>query len=333
VRPLDSLSSIKLKLGAVIVVTVAVTTAVVVVGLQLGLGWVLSALVAAMIGLAAIQLLARGMTSPLREMAAAAAAMSAGDYSRRVATTSRDEVGRLAAAFNQMATELAEVDRFRRELIANASHELRTPLSALQVVLENVTDGLQEPDAQTIAAMQSQVDRLRRLVEQLLDLSRLEAGAVPLERTTFRVADVLRASVAEARLHAPVGLTFAVAVEPEDLTIEADRDRIHQVVLNLVTNAVRHAPAGSTIGVTAAGRDGEVTVDVIDRGEGISSEDAARVFERFYRSDAARSARDGGSGLGLAIARWIVDLHGGAIRISPAEPGCRVSISLPGAAR
>jgi signal transduction histidine kinase len=329
-RPLDSLSSIKLKLGAVIIVTVAVTTAVVVVGLQLGLGWVLSALVAAVIGLAAIQFLARGMTSPLREMAAAAAAMSAGDYSRRIRTTSRDEVGRLAAAFNRMATELAEVDRFRRELIANASHELRTPLSALQAVLENVADGLQEPDAQTIAAMQGQVDRLRRLVEQLLDLSRLEAGAVPLERTSFRVADVLRDSVAEARLHAPAGLTFSVSVEPEDLTIEADRDRIHQVILNLVTNAVRHAPADSTIGVTAAERGGEVTLDVVDRGEGISPEDAARVFQRFYRSDTARSARDGGSGLGLAIARWIVDLHGGAIRITPAEPGCRVSISLPG---
>ncbi|MFN2389036.1 MAG: ATP-binding protein [Actinomycetota bacterium] len=332
-RPLDPLSSIKLKLGAVIVVTVAVTTAAVVVGLQLDLGWALSALIATVIGLAAIQLLARGMTSPLREMAAAAAAMSGGDYSRRVHTASRDEVGRLAEAFNGMAGELAEVDRFRRELIANVSHELRTPLSALQAVLENVADGLQEPDAQTIAVMEGQLERLRRLVDQLLDLSRLEARAVALERSSFPVSHVLNDAVADARHQAPDSLAFAVAVEPEDLAVDADRDRIHQVVLNLITNAVRHAPPGSTIELTASRRGGEIAVEVVDRGEGISVEDATRVFERFYRSDAARSASDGGSGLGLAIARWIVDLHGGTIVISSADPGCRVTFSLPGGVR
>lgn len=139
------------------------------------------------------------MTSPLREMATAAKAMAAGNYERRVRATSRDEVGELARAFNAMATQLSEVDRMRRDLVANASHELRTPLSALQASLENAIDGVETPDGMSLRSMHRQVQRLSVLVEQLLDLSRLESGIAPLHRRTFDVTTLLHDAVAEAR--------------------------------------------------------------------------------------------------------------------------------------
>ena len=145
-RPLDRLSSIKVKLGVVIVATVAGTVIVLAIGFRLGWSLELRTLVAAVIGLALVQLLARGMTSPLREMAAAASAMARGDYGRRVTASSRDEVGELARAFNAMAAELADVDRMRRDLVANVSHELRTPIGALQALLENLIDGVEPVD-------------------------------------------------------------------------------------------------------------------------------------------------------------------------------------------
>ncbi|MDQ4149360.1 MAG: HAMP domain-containing protein, partial [Actinomycetota bacterium] len=201
-RPLDPLSSIKTKLGVVIVASVAVTVAVHTLGLRAGMPLLLVAIASGALSLLMVQFLARGMTSPLREMAGAAKAMARGDYSRRVTATSRDEVGELARAFNAMASELAEVDRMRRDLIANVSHELRTPISALQAVLENLIDGVEVPDPNTFGTMLEQVERLGRLVNQLLDLSRLESGAAPLQRQRFEVAQLLEQAVRESRLHA-----------------------------------------------------------------------------------------------------------------------------------
>ena len=330
-RPLDRLPSIKLKLGVAIVVAVAVSTLVSSVGFRLGVPLPLRPVISAAIALGMVQLLARGMTSPLREMAGAARAMAAGEYDRRVTATSQDEVGELARAFNAMATELAEVDRARRDLVANASHELRTPITALQAVLENVVDGVEPPDPETLRAMLKQVERLGRLVGQLLDLSRLESGATTLDRRPFAVGEVLIDAADECRLHAP-GVDLDVVVEPSDLAVDGDRDRVHQVVANLLENAVRHSPSGGRVQLRASssGR-GRVTIEVSDEGPGIPDEEAARVFERFYRADAARSSHNGGAGLGLAIARWIVDLHGGEIRPERREPhGCRMVIVLPG---
>jgi signal transduction histidine kinase len=281
------------------------------------------------LALAMVQVLARGMTSPLREMAAAAREMARGEHGRRVTATSRDEVGDLARAFNAMAAELEEVDRVRRDLVANVSHELRTPISALQAVLENLVDGVAEPDPETLRTMVRQVERLGRLVGQLLDLSRLESGTIPLQRRPFPIRDVLEAAVDECRLHAP---DTTVTVEAaSDLVVDADPERVHQVVANLLENAVRHSPTGAPVAVSARRAGGDrVCVEVADEGPGIAEEDAGRVFERFYRADAARASSDGGAGLGLAIARWIVDLHGGSIRPERREPtGCRMIVELP----
>ena len=337
-RPLDRLPSIKVKLGIVIVGAVLATALLILVGVSLGVRTGISAAVAAVLALAMVQLLARGMTSPLREMAAAARAMAQGEHGRRVSATSRDEVGELARAFNTMAAELAEVDRMRRELVANVSHELRTPISALQATLENLVDGVERPDEETLEGMQRQAQRLGRLVAQLLDLSRLEAGADPLQRETFAVRGLLDEAVRESRLRAAgeavKQVDVSVTVEPASLHGFGDAERIHQVVANLVDNALRHSPDGSLVLLSAHARNGSTAIEVEDEGPGIPPEEAERVFERFHRVDAARSVDDGGSGLGLAIARWIVDMHGGRIRVEQRRPrGCRMVVELPSAER
>jgi len=328
-RPLSPLPSIKLKLAFVIAAAVGATVFVFWIGIKLGVWPSVSGVLAALVAMGLVWFLSRGMTSPLREMAAAADAMAKGDYSQRVTATSRDEVGALARAFNEMAAELAETDRHRRDLVANVSHELRTPITALQVQLENLVDGVSDPDPATFRVMLAQVERLGRLVKQLLDLSRLESGAVPLDRSEFRVEPLLSHAVREQQLQgAPV--TVAVEVEPADLTADGDPERVHQVVANLLENAVRYTPSGGQVDVRARRSATGVVIEVIDEGPGIPDADRTRVFERFYRADAARAAQDGGAGLGLAIARWIIDLHGGEIHPEPREPhGCRMVVTLP----
>jgi signal transduction histidine kinase len=259
--------------------------------------------------------------------------MARGDYRRRVTATSHDEVGELARAFNGMATQLGEVDRVRRELVANVSHELRTPITALQAVLENLVDGVEPADPETLRTMLRQVERLGALVAQLLDLSRLESGAVPLQRGSFDLLPLLEDAAGETRLRT-TDVEVAVTVDPPGATADGDRERVHQVVANLLDNAVRHSPAGGTVEVRASRTRAGVTIEVSDEGPGIDEEERTKVFERFYRADSARSSKDGGAGLGLAIARWIVDLHGGDIRVEGRQPhGCRMVVVLPLAGR
>ncbi len=331
-RPLDFLGSIKLKLGIVIVFAVAATLLVDALGDRVGLSPLITGVFAGLIALAVVQLLAHGMTLPLREMVGAARAMARGDYERRVTATSRDEVGELARAFNSMAAELAEVDRVRRDLVANASHELRTPIGALRAKLENLVDGVEAADPAALAGLLEQTERLSDLVEQLLDLSKLESGVVPLEREPVRASELLGRVAREWQpVAAERQVRLEVAVRPPGLEVVCDERRIEQVLGNLVANAVRHSPDATAVVLSAARRNGGVRYEVSDEGPGIPAEDAERVFERFYRSDRGRSHDEGGSGLGLAIARWIVDLHGGTIHVEGREPhGCRMVVDLPG---
>ena len=327
-RPLDRLSSIKVKLGVVIVAGVVVSDLTAVAAVKRDVPLVPAAIGAALLALLLVQVLARGLTAPLREMARATRAMARGEYGTRVRESGRDEVGELARAFNLMAGELAETDRQRRDLVANVSHELRTPLAALRAKLENVADGVEPADPETLRTMLAQTERLGRLVAQLLDLSRLESAGVALDRRPFAVVDVLEQAAREARLHAPDGVSIAVAAE-DGVRADGDPERVHQVVANLVENAVRHSPPGGTVRLSAAPG---VRIEVVDEGPGIPAGEEERVFERFYRPDASRSGAGGGAGLGLAIARWIVDLHGGAIHAERADPhGTRMVVELPAA--
>ena len=328
-RPLDRLPSIKLKLGVVILASVAVSAIVSTVGFRLGIAVWLRPVIAGVLSLLLVQILSRGMTSPLREMAGAAEAMAAGEHVAPIRASSHDEVGQLARAFNTMTQQLAEVDRQRRDLVANVSHELRTPIGALQAMLENVVDGVEAPDEESMRTMLRQTERLSRLVSQLLDLSRLEAGIIPLQRAPFDVVQLLERAAAEARVNAPL-VPVRVDVD-RSLTADGDAERIHQVVANLLENAARFTPPGGVVDVVAHRRDDVTTIEVLDEGPGIPDGDGERVFERFYRADSSRSSSAGGAGLGLAIARWIVDLHGGEIHAERRVPrGCRVVFTLPG---
>jgi signal transduction histidine kinase len=330
----DPFRSIKMKLGVLLLIS-GFTGLMVFWYFTGGIAW-RTAISAAAVGLVTLQILAHGTTKPLRELTAAVRAMAKGDYRQRVRATGRDEIGELARAFNSMASDLAGVEQQRRELIANVSHELRTPITALQGVLENIVDGVSEPDPATLRAALAQTERLGRLVTELLDLSKVNAGAIPLNRSDIDVTDFLIAAVEQARVNAPRTRFRTPDVRHDAgqrLTLHADPERLHQVFANLLENAARHGPADGLVTVSAR-REGDRTVfEVADQGDGIPVQLRERVFERFSRGD--RAARDGGTGLGLAIARWVVDLHSGSISIvdPPAgfagRAGCRVRISLP----
>lgn len=327
-RPLDRLGSIKTKLGVLVAVTIAVAATLTVVGSTLGVWAGFTIPAAVVVALAVTQVLARGMTSPLREMTAAARSMATGDYSRRVRATSNDEVGELARAFNRMAADLEAVDQQRRDLVANVSHELRTPVSALRAVLENLVDGVTQPDTTTLQAALEQTERLSRLVGDLLDLSRVDAGITPLETDTVLVEPFLQTVVKEAQV-SPRPVSYLVDVRPPDLTLQADRGRLHQLLANLLDNAGRHSPAGGTVEVKASRSGSHVLFDVLDDGPGIAEADRSAVFERFTTSAATTSpGSDGGTGLGLAIARWIADLHGGSIEVADSTNGCHIRVAL-----
>lgn len=316
-RPLDGIGSIKVKLGVLVGVSVlvAVTIAEVADGGQVPL-W-LSVPVTVVGALAVTQWLARGMTSPLREMTAAARAMAAGDYAQRVPASSSDEVGELGRTFNAMAADLASADQQRRQLVATVSHELRTPLTAQRALLENLVDGVVRPDDESLRVALQQSERLSALVTDLLDLSRIDAGAAPLRVGPVEVAALLRSAAAEAAVDGrPVRVVDVV--EPADLAVHADPGRLAQLVANLVDNAVRHSPAGGEVRLTARGLDdARWVLEVADDGPGIPADRAERVFERFGSGDDS----SGGTGLGLAIARWVAELHGGEVSAVPTPPG------------
>ncbi|GAA4678779.1 HAMP domain-containing sensor histidine kinase [Phytohabitans rumicis] len=331
-RPLDPVRSIKLKLGILLVCSGAAGLAV----FWQGIGWVpyLTSATAIAVALVTSQFLAHGMTSPLREMTTAARAMARGDYTRRVRATSQDEVGELAHAFNQMAADLAAADQQRRELIANVSHELRTPITALQGLLENLVDGVAQPDAAALRTALAQSERLGRLVTELLDLSRLDAGVVPLEMVDIDIAKFLDAVVQEAAVTATGAgrlVDFRVRVPAAAGSVRADPDRLQQVFANLLDNAARHSPPGGTVLVTARPIADRCHFEVVDEGDGIPPDQRASVFERFTRGNRTGN-RDGGTGLGLAIARWAVEMHGGTIAVLDPErqrSGCRIRVTIP----
>ena len=324
-RPLDQLTSIKAKLAVLVGVSVLVAAVLALIGDRAGVPVWITVPVTLGAALGVTAWLARGMTAPLREMTEAASAMASGDYGRPVTTTSSDEVGVLARAFTTMARDLAATDQQRRELISTVSHELRTPLAAQRAVLENLVDGVTPPSGTTLNAALAQAERLSSLVEDLLDLSRLESGTIRLDLADLEVADLVAAAVREADL---TGRDVRFEIEVQDgMRVLGDRDRLTQVLTNLLDNAARHSPHGGVVRVVAATTIGGAgwQLDVVDEGPGIDPGVADHIFERYSTG----SEHGGGTGLGLAIARWICDLHGGSVAIVPHTGGALVRVSLP----
>ncbi len=329
-RPLDWVRSIKVKLGLVAVGSVTVTIGAVFASVYAGLHTRYAFAGGLVVSLAVIQLLAHGMVAPLREMVAATDAMASGDYSQRVRATSQDEVGSLARSFNTMAARLDEAERQRRELLANVSHELRTPVAALRARLENLADGVEVLDDEAVATMLKGTERLGRLVDQLLELAQFESGGIRIDRSEFAVGEVIADAAAEV---SPVSPEVRIVTDVDGgLVTAGDPERIHEVLTNLLTNAVRHSPAAGQVTVTATATPaGGVRIEVADHGTGVPTEAVERIFDRFYRVETGPRPGSGGAGLGLAIARSIIELHGGSIRAEPRRPaGCRIIVDLPG---
>ncbi|MFC7489840.1 MULTISPECIES: DUF4153 domain-containing protein [unclassified Knoellia] len=318
-QPLESIDSIKVKLGLLVGVSCVVAALFATIGDRAGMPLWLTLPVTVALALLVTQWLARGMTAPLREMTHAASRMAAGDYGQRVSTRSTDEVGELARAFNAMSSDLADADHQRRQLVATVSHELRTPLTAQRALLENLVDGVVQPDDAALRGALTQSERLSDLVGDLLDLSRIDAGVLPLRLEEVPVGDLLRGAVSEAELGSRT-VHHVCRVVPDDLTVTADPARLAQLVANLLDNAARHSPPEGEIQLVAEALDDERwSLEVVDDGPGISVEQAASVFSRFGTGDDS----GGGTGLGLAIASWVCELHGGSIHVLPTPPGAR----------
>lgn len=318
--PLGSLTSLKTKLSIVIVAAVAVAAILSTVGLRLGWPVWIRPVIAAALSLVMVQFLARGMTSPLRNIDAAARRFGGGDLTARADVSTVDEIGRLAASFNSMADQLASVEQHRRRFVADAAHELRTPVAGLLATVENMADGVTEPSAHALGKLHAQCRRLSALTADLLDLSRLEAGALQLRLAEVDLLELATASADEARVRHP---DTCITVDGTSQPVRVDPRHLRRAVDNLVENAALHgrtgqAPAEIRITVGPGPR-----LAVADNGPGLNGT-ATDVFAPF-RSDGAGAS---GTGLGLAIAREIAHLHDGTIEADDTGSGVVFTITL-----
>jgi signal transduction histidine kinase len=279
-------------------------------------------------------LLAGSIVRPIEALQRGATRVAEGDLSHRVAVTGSDEVARLAETLNQMTARLEVLENLRRQYVSDVSHELRTPLAAIRTMAETLLQyGDSDPalGQRYLPRIVTQTERLARLAGQLLDLAQIESGNLLGPIVQVPLAGVLQ-EVAQTQAERAAAQRVELIVRaPQALPpVLGDRDRLIQVFLNLVDNALRHTPPKGRVTITARVEADRVATLVEDTGEGIAPEDLPHLFERFYRVEKARSPRSGGTGLGLAIVRQIVESHGGAIEVA-STPGVGTSfrIDLP----
>ena len=295
---------------------------------------VLAGLGAGLVAVVLGAMIAGGLTRSLRKLTAATEAVAGGDLGRQVDVGGRDEVGQLAASFNQMSRDLAQEAAVRRQMTADIAHELRTPLSLIVGHAEGMLDGVLPLSAEQVTVVHEEARRLDRIVEDLRTLSLADAGELALMRSPVDPAGLARQVLASRQAGARAkGVELKIEVGIGLPVVEADADRIHQVLGNLLDNALRHTPQGGSIEVGVTSAAGTVQFSVEDNGPGIPPGELDRIFERFHRSDRGRSRQQGGSGLGLAIARSLVEAHGGEIW-AQSQPGggARLAFQLPLAA-
>ena len=273
-----------------------------------------------------------GIVHPLRELTKATRRMAEGSFEEPLPIYSTDEIGDLSRSFNTMAQELKRNTELRKQMIADTSHELRTPLTVLASKLEFTLEQNKPLETEDVVVLYDEVIRLKGLVNELQDLSKLEAGHAMLDKTLIRFRDyfadfnVLLEAEAESRR-----LNLKVDLERAPEYCYADSKRLKQIILNLVNNAFRYTPEGGQVTVMAWQEENNFMFSVQDTGMGIAPEELDKIFERFYRTDRSRDRESGGSGLGLAITKALVEAHGGWIKVaSRVNEGTVFTVMLPG---
>jgi signal transduction histidine kinase len=290
--------------------------------------------VAAIIGLISVIamsiLTSRIILNPLKRMQTALQLFAIGDLAARVPTIDIPELNRLGTSFNHMATSLQGVEDRRRELMSDMAHELRSPITVIHGYLEMINTGMIQLTPTIQAQMTEEAERLIRLVNSLLELSKVEDGYLPLQRQAFDIVPLIKGLVttfAAASLHAQC--RFHLHVPPNLPCVYADCDRVKQILINLISNAITYTPNG-TITIRAETHGDLLWIAVEDTGIGIAQADLPKVFERFWRADPSRNTQTGGCGIGLAITKRLVELHGGQITVeSEVQKGSVFRFSLP----
>ncbi|MGE5830288.1 MAG: ATP-binding protein [Micromonosporaceae bacterium] len=287
----------------------------------------LAALVAA---LAVSAYLARRVARPVGQLAAAAADVAEGRYTTLVEAPGLGaECDLVASSFNAMAARLADVEENRRRMLADLGHEMRTPVATIEAYLEAAEDGVAVDGEDILSVLRTQTARLRRLADDIAAVSRTKVHYLDLHLVRTAPADLVRVATAAARpRYATQGVVLHERVAADVPDIDADPERIGQVLGNLLDNALRHTPRGGRVSVALHPDPAGVRITVSDTGEGIAAEHLPHVFERFYRGDSTRDRRPGGSGIGLSIVRMLVDEHGGRVTAESGGPGSGATFTL-----
>jgi signal transduction histidine kinase len=280
--------------------------------------------------LAAALVLARSISEPVAHLRESARALAAGDLGARASRVGPAEFAELAAAFNEMAGNLERLFDARRELVAWASHDLRTPLASIQAMLEAIEDGLAPPE-HYLPAVGEQVQNLARLVDDLFELARIDAGALTVELRATSLASVVESCLRGLEADADArGIHLEARLIENSPPVYCAPEKVERVLYNLLTNALQHTPTDGAVAVVVEPLAEELQISVEDTGVGLSEQAVRRAFDRFWRGDAARTTSNGGAGLGLAIARGLVEAQGGRIWAEArAGGGTRVSFTLP----
>ncbi len=295
--------------------------------------FLLAAVAAFMVSFCIVWLYSYSLVKPLRDMAAAARSFGEGNFSMRVPVTGNDEIGQLAIAFNNMAGSLSTSESVRRNFIANVSHELKTPMTTIAGFIDGILDGTIPPEKQRhyLQIVSDEVKRLSRLVRTMLDLSRIDSGELHLRLARFDLtATIFSALLSFEKPIEEKRLEIRGLEDAESLFVDGDPDMLHQVMYNLIENAVKFTNEGGYIYLGVTDREDRTVVCVRNSGSGIASDEVPLIFDRFYKTDKSRSKDKTGMGLGLYIVRTIIRLHGGEITVSSVENEyCQFEFWLP----
>ncbi len=298
----------------------------------------LAAAAALGVALAVSVLISRRIVAPICAMLRASERIAEGHYDERVdvpvggSVEDLDELGQMAIQFNRMAASLENIEGIRRQLIGDVAHELRTPLATLRGSLEALMDGVLEPTPENLHALGREIDRMQRLVRDLEELSRVEAGSYEIRRGRVDLNELVRAVTDSLR---PQFDEKGVNLELDAMEglppVEVDEGRVQQVLTNIIGNALQYTPGGGQVRIRISRDRDQAAVEVVDTGIGISAEHIGHIFDRFYRVDPSRARASGGSGIGLTIAKRLVEAHGGRIWAESEGPGkgSRFTFTLP----